>query len=384
MTGLLILASIGCVPAWPEVQPELETARVAFVYPGSIDDYGWTRTHDDGRLYLEDTLGVETTYKDLVPTADLPAAIDALIDEGWNTIVTPSSDYVTGTIQAAVDHPDTYFLSCCTGATAANLTSYYGRMYQPIYLAGYAAGLMTNTDRLGVMASKQTPQLVRHINAFTLGARAANPDVVVDVRWLHTYFDLELETTATQELLDAGADVILGQTNTTLPLEAARDATAAHPGSPVYSVGYNNINACDVDNDSASCLTSAYWNWGPLYAEKVLSLTDGSWDPQDTTWRGMTVESDSLIGLAPLSAFVPGAIRGEVGAAESAMIDGSAQAPFVGPLKDAAGAARVPSGAAMSDEELDRICWHVEGVVDSSSGVDEPATVSTTECVGDF
>ena len=384
MTGLLILLSTGCVPAWPEVQPELETARVAFIYPGSVDDYGWTKTHDDGRIALEEALGVETTYKDLVATADLPAAIDELIGEGWNTIVTPSSDYVTSTIQGAVDHPDTYFLSCCTGATAANLTSYYGRMYQPIYLAGYAAGLMTTTNRLGVMASKQTPQLVRHINAFTLGARAANPDVVVDVRWLHTYYDLELETSLTAELLDRGADVILGQTNTTLPLETARDTTAANPDAPVYAVGYNNINACDVDTDGASCLTAAFWNWGPLYTEKVQSLMDGTWDPQDTTWRGMTVESDSLIGLAPLSAFVPGAIRGDVGALESDVVAGSPQAPFVGPLRDSTGLARVAAGDEMSDEELDRICWHVEGVVDSSSGVDEPATVSTTECIGDF
>jgi basic membrane protein A and related proteins len=383
--SLAVFAS--CVGPWPEPRGALDEARVAFVYPGAIGDHGWTKAHDDGRLFLQSELDIETAFDPLVAPADAPDVIDALVADGWNTIFTVSSDFISATQQAAVDHPDTYFLSCCGTASAPNLNSYFGRMYQALYLSGYTAARMSCTGRLGVVAAKPSPEFVRHINAIALGAQLANPNAVVDVRWIDAFFDPELEEQYTNDLIDEGADVILTQTDTTVPVETAEVATGScrvdgeFEDVPVYSVGYDNVDGCL--HGPERCLTSAYWHWGPLYVAKVRSLLDGSWDPSDVTWQPMTNASDSAIGLADLATFIPAQVRADIGAVQEATVEGSTQAPFAGPLRDVYGAVRVEAGDEMDDEALDRMCWHVDGVIRSETGSDLPAEVPTS-CVGDF
>lgn len=379
--ALLLCSS--CVGPWPNKSDSLlEEARVAFIYPGAIGDHGWSKAHNDGRLYLAEELDVETTYRELVAPPDLPSVIDELVEEDWNVLFTVSSDFISSTQQAASDHPSSYFFSCCGAVHSKNLTSYFGRMYQPLFLAGYTAGRMSCTKHLGVVAAKPFPEFVRHINAITLGARLADPSIVVDVRWLDSFFDPERETLLTEDLVASGADVILTQTDTTIPIEttAGQTVSCGEQTVPVYSVGYDNIDSCEHGLDH--CLTSAYWSWGPLYAERVGTLLDGTWDPSDVAWRPMTNDSSSVVGLADLATFIPGEIRTDVGELRSELLAGSTQVPFVGPLVDNQDQERVIEGEEMDDAALDRMCWYVEGVVSSESGEIVPARVPTS-CIGD-
>jgi basic membrane protein A len=315
--------------------------------------------------------------------ADLGTAVDEFVADGYNVVFTASSDFISPTQQAAVKYPESYFLSCCGSVSSDNLTSYFGRVYQPLYMAGYVAGKMSCTERIAVVAAKPVPQFVRHINAITLGARAANPNIIVDIRWLDSFFNPELEAQYAEDLLALGADVILTQTNSTIPVETVADRTTLCPTtgeqSPIWAVGYDNIDGCNANPDR--CLTSAYWNWGPLYAEKVASIADGTWDPSVAGWYPMTNTSESVVGLAELSSAVPGAVRTEVSAMRQELI-ASTQMPFVGPISDNAGAQRVAAGDELDDVALDRLCWFVDGVVSSEGGQDAPAVVPA-RCSGD-
>lgn len=387
--ALLALFAAGCVGPWPGTTdtgpteptgpvPLLEEARVAFVFPGPVGDHGWSFAHNEGRLYLADDAGVETTFEELVSPADLATVVQDFEDRGYNTVVTASADYISGTQQAADDHPDMYFLVCGGQVSQTNLTSYFGRIYQPIYLSGFLAGSLSETDRVGIVAAKPLPEFVRHINAFTLGARAANPRVVVDVRWIDAFFDPVLEEQYTNELLDLGADVILTQTDSTIPVEQVE--LRARDGERVMSIGYDNEDGCAAGPNS--CVTSAYWNWGPYYVDRVTSLVQGTWAPDDIEWQPFTNDDDSVVGLADTSpALVPGAVREELAVAKNDLQADPAR-PFVGPLADNTGKNRLGSGESMTDLELDRICWYVDGVIDSTSGADLPAVVQS-ECQGD-
>ncbi len=384
---LLSTFAVGCVGPWPGTSTPtgpsgLEDPSAGFIYPGPIGDHGWSKSHDDGRLYLEEELGIPTVYHELVLPADTNSLVDQMVAEGTNIVFTTSFDYVSQTQQAASEHPDEYFLSCSGGVHGQNLSSYFGRMYQPIYLAGYLAGKMTCTNRIGVPQALSIPETVRHLDAFTLGVKAANPDAVVDTRWVLAWFDPEGEPAATQELIDAGADVILTATDSTFPVEVVEGQNVDCNGnsSPVWSIGYDNIDGCNAGPER--CLTSAYWNWGPLYVELVSEIADGAFDATDIEWRPMTTRSDSVVGLADLTSRVPANVRTEVAELKQAVVAGSTQFPFIGPITDVHGSLRVDDGVEMDDDQLNRICWLVDGIVSSETGEDLPGYVPPG-CGGD-
>ena len=383
----LALMSSACVGEWTGpviddsgVTPLLEEARAFFIYPGSNSDFGWTQSHDDGRVHLEDKLGMVTDFAAFTSGLDADEVIQTALDDDYNVIVTASSDYIPATLSAANNNTEDYFLSCCGSFSSQNLTSFFGRMYQPLYVAGTVAAEMTCTNKIGVVAAKSVPQFIRHINAFTLGARSVNPDVEVEVIWLDSFFNPDLETQSANDLVDSGNDVLLVQTNSTIVIEqsAARTVTCGEDtDSPVYSVGYHNVGACDVAPDR--CITSAYWNWAPMYENRIKSLLDGSWDPTDVAWQPWLDGDDSVVQLREWPTFVPGNLRIDADALAAEVRGNSVAFPFEGPVTDNTGTVKIAAGDSLDDEQLDRICWFVDGVVNSDG---DPAVVPTT-CPGD-
>ncbi|MEQ1508134.1 MAG: BMP family ABC transporter substrate-binding protein [Myxococcota bacterium] len=380
----------GCLGPWPGPEGSgtgTFEPNVGFVYVGPVGDHGWTKSHDDGRLALEADLDVPTTYVPSVLPADGLAVMDELVAGGTNVVFTTSFDFVSSTQQAAANHPEASFLNCSGNVYAPNLSSYMGRMYQPIYLAGLVAGSTTQTDHVAVLASVPIPEVVRHVNAFALGVREANPQAVVEVVWIMNFFDVTLEPLYTQALIDHGADVILTQTDTTIPIEAA-DGKKVHLGEdafPVYTIAYDNVDGCAHAPDT--CLTSAYWNWGPMYTALVSQIADGTWNPEDIRWDQMeSTPETSTVALADFNPIVKGEVRLMVDGHLPTLVDpDNVAVPFVGPIRDAVGDLRVSAGDALDDTALNRMCWHVEGVMnwDEQFGALVPATVPNG-CGGDI
>lgn len=373
--------------------PLQDIPRVGFLYVGPVGDHGWTLTHELGRTHLEETLSdpetpgeeIVTTYLPSVAPVDAPARIEELIDGGYNTIVGTSFDFVTAMQNSAANHPEVNFLACSAFMTSPNMGSYFGRMYQVKWLAGMLAGLMTTTDRVGVLGPVVIPETVRHVNAFSRGVRFANPDAVIHVEWLGAWFDPANEPVLTQALIDAGADVIMTMTDTAIPIQTVE--AAWDPANPVYSIGYDNVDSCDFGPES--CLTSAYWNWGPKLVEMVEAMRDGTWNPHEIVWD--QIESDeqaSMVYLAPMESVVPVAVEVEVTGWISDLatpgVEGQ-QIPFEGPVYDNTGALRLAAGDVFSDEDLLRMCWLVDGIIGSEvDGNGDPLpAVLPPGCVGD-
>lgn len=359
--------------------------RLGFAYSSAQNDKGWSQTHHSAAITVAESLGAELFFRASVASPDVESVIDDLVlNDDANIIFTPSSGYITGTLNAANKYPDRHFFSCCGDVSGPNLSSYFGRMYQPIYVLGYVAGSMSCTGHLGVVAALPLPQFVRHINAFTLGAREANPEIVVDVRWVGAFFDPETEGALAEELMDAGSDVILAQSNSTAPLEARPGETqtcASMEGDvevPVYRIGYHSPDACASNPDQ--CISSAYWRWDGLYEEKVRSVLDGTFDPADVGWSPMTDSSTSVVNYASFAPFVPVTVATEAEKRRSATI-ADPQVPFRGPLSDNTGERQISAGEDLSDQEFDLMCWFVEGVVSTETGERVPAEVPSS-CAG--
>ncbi len=382
------LTSGFCEDVSSKAKPNL---KVGMLYVGPVGDHGWTKAHDDSRLFaLEQLENIEIDFSPSVSAADAPAAIDEFIASGANVVIGTSFDFLTPVQQAALSNPDVNFLLTSGFSSGQNLGSYFGRMYQVMFQAGVLAGRMTSTNKVGIVGPVIIPETVRHVNGFTQGVRSVNPNATVTIEWAEAWFNPPAEEAATNALLGAGVDVVFGHTDTTIPIEIANqfylDNNKGVEGEPqIFTIGYDNPDACTFKEELAeTCIASAYWNWGPLLSRLLSEMQLGTWDPEELPWQQMGGNPEtSTAYLSDMSLdLVPSETRLEVEAMVSelaAQTEAGLYLPFRGPISDNTGMTRIAAASYPSDEDLLKMCWFVDGVIDTSGA----AAVVPDDCVGD-
>ena len=274
---LMILAALSLVAAACGSDEEVET-KAAFVMVAPVGDAGWNFMHDQGRQGAAAETGVETAFVEAIPEggAEFDNAVQQFIDDGFNVIFTTSFGYMDATETFATDNPDVDFVHISGfKMNDTNFGNAFGRMYQPRYIAGMAAGAQSETGIIGYVAAFPIPEVIRGINAFTLGVQATNPEAVVEVVWTSTWFDPGVEGNAAQALLDKGADVLTMHPDSTATGQAATDAGATF-------IGYHSDMSAQVGN----YLTAPVWNWTPYYTSIIESVKDGNFTPE-AYWGSM-------------------------------------------------------------------------------------------------
>ena len=252
--------------------------RAAWVMVAPVGDAGWNFMHDQGRLGAEAATGVETAFVESIPEggAEFDNAVQNFIDQGYNLIFTTSFGYMDATEQFAIDNPDVTF-EHISGfkMNDTNFSNAFGRMYQPRYIAGMAAGAATTSNQIGYVAAFPIPEVIRGINAFALGVAATNPDAVVEVAWTSTWFDPGVEGNTAQALIDAGADVLSMHQDSTATGQAITDAGGTF-------IGYHS----DMSAQVGAYLTAPVWDWSGRYSSVIEAVQDGSYVPE-AFWGGM-------------------------------------------------------------------------------------------------
>ncbi len=147
--------------------------KAAWIYVGPVGDFGWSYMHDLGRRVVQALFKswLKTTYVESVPESKLKSTIESLISKGYNVIFTTSFGYMEGTLEEAKLHPNVIFFHCSGYLRWHNMGTYFADLYQVYYLDGLIAGALTKTGHIGYVAAFLTPELVRHINAFAIGAK---------------------------------------------------------------------------------------------------------------------------------------------------------------------------------------------------------------------
>lgn len=336
-------------PAQSEAKDAGKDVKAAFVYVGPVGDAGWTFAHNEGRKQMAELPYVtETNYIESVPEgAESTRIITSLAQKGYNLIFTTSFGYMDPTLEVAAKYPDITFMHCSGYKTSDNMGTYFGRMYQPRYLAGVVAGKMTESNILGYAAAFPIPEVIRGINAFTLGARSVNPDVVVKVVWTQTWFDPAKERDAAESLLDVGADVITMHQDTPAPMQAAEKRGK-------YAIGYNTDMSSMVPG---AWLTAPVWNWGAVYTKAAEQVHNGTWKSEQI-WGGI---EEGIVDLSPMSDLVPADVQTIVNDTRSKIISGELKV-FAGEIKDNKGNIAVEAGKELSDGEMLGMNFLVEGV----------------------
>ncbi|HSV31760.1 MAG TPA: BMP family ABC transporter substrate-binding protein [Atribacteraceae bacterium] len=347
VVGLLVVFLGAGALAFEPISPE--ELRVGFVYVGPVGDGGWTFMHDLSRRSIEEKFpGATTSFVEAVPVGpDAVRVMETFIRHGAQLVFATSFGYMDQVIEVAQRHPEVIFMHCSGYRMADNVGVYFGRMYQARYLSGLVAGSLTESNVIGYVAAHPIPEVVRMINAFTLGVREVNPYAVVRVVWLFSWYDPGKETEATKALIDAGSDVIAMHADSGATALAAEEAG-------VYVIGYNS----DMSRFAPTRhLTAPIWNWSVLTTYVAEQVINGTWRPENLWW-GMDT---GIVDLAPFGPAVPEEVRNLVGAARERIVEGAWKV-FTGPIRDQQGAIRVAEGEVMSDEDLLSFSWFVEGV----------------------
>src|SRR5438067_8518718 len=359
--GVLLAACVlagGAVAASAVAKPSKgsDGFKAAWIYVGPHNDGGWSQAHDQGRLYVQKALGskVQTTFKENVPEGPQVAqVIESLIRDGNKIIFATSFGFQPAMISEAKKHPDVYFEMATGTAQSKNMTEYFGAAEDAIYLSGMAAGAATKSGTIGYVVPFAIPEVIRHANAFALGAQATHPGAKVRVLWTNSWFAPDKEKKAAENLHAAGADVI-GQ-NVDSPAAGQYAESARIPW-----VGYDSDAQKFAKN---SWLTAAVYNWGPYYLRRVKAAMNGTWK---TGFYYGSIK-DGFTGLAPYGPKVSAKTKAAIAAKMRALKNGSFY-EFKGPLYDQKGKLRVPKGKKLSVKDLYQMNWLVKGVIGSPKG----------------
>ena len=361
---VLALLAVGLVLTTAgSAKPEQAPLKIAWMYPGPHNDGGWSQAHERGRLLVQKTFGdkVETTYKEnIFSNAQAPQIVAGLVREGYTMIFGCTFGMFENGVNGQLysKYPDVKFEQATGLQIKPNQSEYFGAGEDTIYLSGMAAGAASKKGLIGYIVPYGIPEVVRHINAFTLGAQATHPGARVKLIWTNAWFSPPKETAAAQALISAGVDVI-GQ-NVDSP---AAGVVAESKGIPW--VGYD-ANA--RKSAPKQWLTAATYNWGPYYVKRVQALLNGTWKPG--FYYG-TIK-DGFTGLAPYGPKVSAKTKAQIAAKRKAIVAGKFNV-FQGPIYDQSGKLKVKPGQKLRlIQDLYTMQWLVKGVVGKVSSVLPP------------
>jgi basic membrane protein A and related proteins len=358
LASLSALSLAGMLPLHARAQSPL---TVGVIYVGPRDDYGYNQAQAQAAAEIKKLPGIKVVEEENVPetTAVQKTMTGMVAQDGAKLIIPTSFGYFDPHMLAmAAKFPDARFSHCgglwTEGKHPKNTGSFFGYIDECQYLNGVIAGHMSKSKKLGFIAAKPIPQVLRNINAFTLGARLVDPKITTTVIFTGEWSMPVKEAEATNSLADQGIDVF------TMHVDGPKVIveTAAKRGRMVC--GYH---ASQAKLAPQAYLTGAEWNWSTAYKTIIDAALAGK--PHPNFLRGGLKE-----GYVRMSAYGPTvttAARTQADGIKARMVAGGFDI-FQGGLKDNKGAVVIPAGKSLkqTDLELEKMNYLVEGVIGSA------------------
>jgi basic membrane protein A and related proteins len=353
-------APVVAAPAAPAPPPKPEPLKIAFAYVGPVGDGGWTFAHDNARKAIEKEFGdkVKTSFVENVPeSADAERVLRDMASQGNKLIFGTTFGYMEPMLKVAPDFKDVKFEHATGFKQADNMRTYDSRTYEGAYMAGIIAGKMTKSNTLGIVASIPIPEVIRNINAFTLGAQSSNPKIKTKVVWVNGWFDPPKETEAATALINGGADVLFQNTDSPAVLKTAEAKGKRAFGWDSDMTAYG----------PKAHLASAIINWGPYYIKATKEALDGTWKGGGGIWWGV---KEGAIDIVSIAADVPAETSAKVAEVKKGLADGTYNI-WKGPIMDNTGKPMVAKDAVGDDKYLSGMNTYVKGVEGKVPGGDK-------------
>jgi len=325
----------------------LDSIKAHWVYIGPPDDQGWTQRHDEGRLAAVAALG-DQMESGFTPNIGFDAGttqlFQQLVDDG-NNIIFANTEYAGLMTDVADENPDVFFAETNGHHFTANTFGYYLAHETTAYLLGVAAGLLTESGRIGYIGAFPTATAFNDVNGLLLGARSVNPAATVETVLVSTFFDPQAAASASDALLNNGVEFLFGVMDEPTFLNKAEDAG-------VWTGYWNG----DFLEQAPEWYTAGFdlSGFGPFYTEQCQAVLNGTW----------SAPSEVQLLETPLGTFgpnVPQDVQDAVAEAESQIASGDLNV-YEGPLSDNQGNEVVAAGEVIDSLGSYEVDFAVEGV----------------------
>jgi basic membrane protein A and related proteins len=360
LKSLAALTATGTLGAWSELALAQKPMTVGVIYVGPRDDYGYNQAQAQAAAELKKMPGIKVVEEENVPeTAAVQKTMTGMIAQDGASLLFPTSFgyFDPHMLAIAAKYPEARFAHCggmwTDGKHPKNTASYFGYIDECQYLNGVIAGHMSKSGKIGFVAAKPIPQVLRNINAYLMGARSVKPGITCNVIFTGDWSMAVKEAEATNSLADQGCDVF------TMHVDGPKVVveTAAKRGKMVC--GYHASQAKLAPN---AYLTGAEWNWLTAYTTLLDAARSGK--PHPNFIRGGLKEG--YVKMSAYGPMVPDAAKKDADGVKAKMVAGTFDI-FKGPLKDNKGKEIIPAGKALkqTDLTLEGMNYLVEGVVGS-------------------
>jgi simple sugar transport system substrate-binding protein/basic membrane protein A len=335
-------------------------SAVGFIFVGPKDDYGYNQAAYDGSQAVAKAYpNLKVLTAENVPEDDNAARVmEDMIRKGAKIIFSTSYGHKDPALKVAAAHPDVVIAqqgNLVDGTVPPNFGTYFGTVYEPVYLAGIVAGKTTKTNKLGYVYAFPISQTFNNIDAFELGAKSVNPAAKTYVVNTSNWCDPAKQAEAAKSLLSQGIDVISQHQDCTATVIKATESAGA------YTVGYHADASALAPK---GWLTGSQWNWGPLYTKIVQNVLDGKFTggPYNANYRVGLKTGDNPFVQSPYGASVTADVKKLVDEAKT-RIAGANGSPFAGPVTDQSGKVRIPAGTVPDYKTIEAMDYFVDGVV---------------------
>ncbi|MDR5856170.1 BMP family ABC transporter substrate-binding protein [Caballeronia sp. LZ062] len=330
---------------------------VGVIYVGAKGDYGYNQAQAQAAAVIRKMPGVKVVEEENVPeTVAVQKTMEAMIEQDGATLIFATSFgyFDPHVLKMAAKYPKVRFAHCgglWKQGDPSNIASYFGYIDECQYLNGVVAGHASKSKKLGFVAAKPIPQVLRNINAFTLGAQSVDPSITTHVIFTGDWSMPVKEAEAANSLVDQGCDVL------TCHVDGPKVVIETAEKRGAMSCGYHASQAALAPK---GYLTGAEWDWQTPFKEIVTDAQTGK--PQANILRGGLKQG--FVKMSPYGAKVTPDARTNADAIKSKMAAGE-YVIFKGPLKDNKGGSAIASGTAyaQTDIKLESMNYLVSGVV---------------------
>ena len=345
---MIAVATTTTVLSLPAAAQDL---TIGFVYPSPIADVGWSAELNAGRLAIEEKFGdrVRTLFVEHVPEGpDAARIMNQLAAQGAGMLMLGSFGYMNDGIRLAEQRPDMTFIHASGYKLAPNFGNFQSRNYETSYLVGLAAGDVTETDTIGIVAAYAIPEVVGMINSFALGIQKVNPDATIKVVWLNSWFDPPKAQESARALMAQNSDVIYS---------LYQDTPSVVSVAEEEGVWVINTSSDMKEYAPTWLLASQVADWRSYFIDSVQATLDGTFEGT-AFWGGF---ADEAVDVVSWSESISPETMAMIEEAEAAMRAGGFH-PMTGPVTDQDGEMRLAEGEVISDEAMLGIDWLVTGV----------------------
>ena len=373
-----VLALAGCQPAAPEVEepaaeepvaeePEVEEPEaeepeaeegpcliIGALHGGPVNDAGYNQAMHESIMQIKENIPcVEIIEAENVPEeAGATSTMENMIQQDAKMIIATAFNHQYPALTLAEQYPDVVFEHAGGWEMSSNFANFFGEPPDTWYIMGVAAGLMTESNKLGFVAAFPLGWTNTFINAYTLGAQSVNPDVETIVAFTFGWGDSAKEADATNSLINQGVDVI------TMHVDSPSTVIGTAESRGVYSIGFQSLAAQEFAPEY--WISGIGFTLGDKLTWLASTVLDGTWEP---IFLRCGI-ADGCMAMAPFGPNVPQEVQDQVLQARTDVEEGNIVV-FTGPVVDQDGNVVVAEGEVLTPDLMSSVDWFVQGVTGS-------------------